>query len=99
LAPGWVLYDREVLLRRSAWIQEVVPDFYVAIHPTDAERLGLEDGDEASLISAQGRLRAMVRVSEDVAPGVAFAPRNLSDAPLSVLFRERWTLPRIRIVK
>jgi hypothetical protein len=30
---------------------------------------------------------------------VAFAPRNLSDAPLNVLFRERWTLPRIKIVK
>jgi NADH-quinone oxidoreductase chain G len=99
LAPGSVLYDREVLLARSAWIQEVVPDFFVMIHPTDAARLGLEDGDEASLVSAEGRLAATVRVSEDVAPGVAFAPRNLSDAPLSVLFRERWTLPRIRIVK
>jgi len=99
LVPGWMLYDRGVLLSRSAWIQEVVPDFFVAIHPTEAARWGLEDGDEASLVSAQGRLRARVQVSEDVAPGVALAPRNLSDAPLSVLFRERRALPRVRIVK
>jgi hypothetical protein len=30
---------------------------------------------------------------------VAFAPLNLSDAPLSVLFADRRTLPKVRIVK
>jgi hypothetical protein len=34
-----------------------------------------------------------------VMPGVAFAPLNLSDAPLSVLFADRRTLPRVRIAK
>ena len=72
----------------------------MVVHPADADRLGLADGDEVI-----GRCRPMgswscaVKVSDEVVPGVAFAPLNLSDAPLSVLFAERMTLPRVRIVK
>lgn len=99
LVTGRALYDRGTLLRRTDWIHDLVPEAFVAIHPADAERFGLRDGDDASLVSAVGRLGLSVKVSAEVVPGVAFAPVNLSQAPLSVLFADRWTLPRVRISK
>jgi NADH-quinone oxidoreductase chain G len=99
LVTGHALYDRGTLLRRTERIRNLVPEAYVAIHPTDAERFGVADGDDASLVSAVGRLGLTVKVSTEVMPGVAFAPENLSAAPLSVLFSDRSTLPRVRIAK
>ena len=99
LVSGRALYDRGTLLRRAERIGNLVPEAHVAIHPTDAERFGVVDGDDASLVSAVGRLGLTVRVTTEVMPGVAFAPENLSAAPLSVLFSDRSTLPRVRISK
>jgi predicted molibdopterin-dependent oxidoreductase YjgC len=69
------------------------------IHPADAGRLDLTNGDDVSIVSATGRLGFTVRITDEIAPGVVFAPLNLSDAPLSVLATDMWTLPRVRIVK
>jgi NADH-quinone oxidoreductase chain G len=99
LVTGKLLYDRGTLLRRSEQIQNLVPEAYVMIHPSDAQELGLAEGDAVSVVSEVGRLGLSVKVSEEVVPGVAFAPLNLSDAPLSVLFVDRWSVPRVRIVK
>ena len=99
LVTGKLLYDRGTLLRRSERIQNLVPEAYVMIHPSDAVKLGVADGDQASVVSQAGRLGLEVKVSEEVVPGVVFAPLNLSDAPLSVLFTDRWSLPRVRIEK
>jgi NADH-quinone oxidoreductase chain G len=97
LVTGRQLYDRGTLLRCSERIQNLVPEAFVMVHPSDAERLGLLDGDDASVVSAAGSLALTVKVSDEVVPGVAFAPWNLSTAPLSVLFADRWTLPQVRI--
>jgi predicted molibdopterin-dependent oxidoreductase YjgC len=99
LWTGRMLYDRGTLLLRSGQIQKLVPAAFVTINPADAEKLELVDGDDVSVVSAKGRLRFAAKVSDEVAQGVAFAPLNLSDAPLSVLSADRWTLPRVRIVK
>lgn len=99
LVTGHALYDRGTLLRRTDWIRKLVPEAYVAIHPAEAERLGLSDGDGVSLVSAVGRLGLTVRVTTEVVPGVAYAPANLSEAPLGVLFAERSMLPRVRVSK
>jgi len=99
LVTGRELYDRGTLLRRTDWIDNLAPEAYVAIHPSDAERFGVSDGDDVSLVSAVGRLGLTLKVTTEIVPGVAFAPRNLSQAPLSVLFADRGILPRVRIVK
>ncbi len=99
LFSGQLLYDRGTLLRQSERIQRLVPEAFVMIHSTDAQRLDLREGDDASVISAEGRLGFKVRVSNEVVPGVAFAPRNLSVAPLSVLHTGGPTLTRVRITK
>lgn len=99
LVPGRLLYDRGTLLSRAERVPNVVPEGFVAVHPADATRLGLADGDQASVVSAEGRLSATVCVTEDVAPGVAWMPRNLGTAPLSTLFSDQRALTPVTIVK
>jgi NADH-quinone oxidoreductase subunit G len=99
LVPRHLLYDRGTLLQCSERIQSLVPDPYVMIHPSDATKLNLADGDDVSLVSLQGRLEFAVKVSSEVVPGVALVPLNLGDAPVSSLLAERRALQRVRLVK
>jgi NADH-quinone oxidoreductase chain G len=99
LSTGRLFYDRGALLRYTEPIQRVVPKGYVMMHPADAEQYGLADGDDVAVVSRTGRLRTTLRVSDEVAAGSVFAPLNINDAPLSVLFENRWTWPRVQVVK
>jgi anaerobic selenocysteine-containing dehydrogenase len=44
------------------------------LHPADAATRGIEEGDEVSVRSVRGEVRAHAQVSEDVAPGVVVCP-------------------------
>ena len=99
LVTGKLLYDRGTILSRSQTIQKLVPEAFVMIHPRDAGKQELVDGEEVSVVSADGSLSLCVKISDGIAPGVVYAPLNLSDAPLSVLFADRGSLPRVRIAR
>lgn len=49
---------------------------FVEVHPSDAERLGLADGDRAVVGTNAGRAELPVRVSDGVAEGAVFVPWN-----------------------
>ncbi len=99
LMTGRLLYDRGPRLRRSGRIQNLVPDGYVMLHPADAQKLGLADGDDVSVVSAHGQLDSRTAVSDEIVPGVAFVPCNLETTPLSTLYADRWSLPQVTVVK
>ncbi len=48
----------------------------VAIHPSDAEALGLQDGAEVKLSNDTGELMMKVRLSDEIRPGVALAHKG-----------------------
>lgn len=99
LCPGRLFYDRGQWLRSAEPIQAVVPPAYVMVHPADARRWDLADGDEVSVVSPAGEVPASLRVDAEVVPGVAFAPLRLSDPPLGQLWDAWGKLPRVRLVK
>jgi predicted molibdopterin-dependent oxidoreductase YjgC len=99
LVTGHLLYDRGTLLRRSDRVQALVPPAFVQIHPADAERLGLMEGEEVSVASQSGALDLVLKIDDGVAIGTAFVPHNLSDVHVSVLFENAAVRPRVRIEK
>ncbi len=99
LVAGNLFYDKGTLLSRAERIPNVVPEAFVAVNPADAARLGLADGDQGTVVSREGRLGVAVRVTEDVAPGVAWMPRNLGAAPLSTLLSDGRAWTPVTIVK
>jgi anaerobic selenocysteine-containing dehydrogenase len=54
----------------------------VWVHPDDAERLGLRDGEPADVSSRAGAIEVPVEVTEDIMPGVVSIPHGWGhDAP------------------
>jgi anaerobic selenocysteine-containing dehydrogenase len=54
-------------------LQNAAPDAWVEIHPSDAERLDVGEGDLVRVESPRGRLEAKARIS-GIRQGVVFAP-------------------------
>lgn len=58
---------------RAPQLQNAAPDAWVEIHPSDAEKLGTEEGDMVRVESPRGRLEAKARIC-GIREGVVFAP-------------------------
>jgi anaerobic selenocysteine-containing dehydrogenase len=71
-APGYyqshTAFAGVATLRRRAGAPECV------LHPDDADKRGLADGDAVALVNDQGEVRMRVRVSDEVGPGVVLVP-------------------------
>jgi anaerobic selenocysteine-containing dehydrogenase len=58
---------------RAPQLQNAAPDAWVEIHPSDAERLDVGEGDVVRVESPRGRLEAKARIS-GIKEGVVFVP-------------------------
>jgi anaerobic selenocysteine-containing dehydrogenase len=79
---GMVLIGRRQLRSNNSWMHNL-PALVkgkerctLHIHPDDAERLGLADGEAARISSAAGSLEAPVETTEDIMPGVVSIPHG-----------------------
>jgi anaerobic selenocysteine-containing dehydrogenase len=88
LAPDLVIIGRRDVRTNNSWMHNLPilakgPFRCTAlVHPTDAQRLGLQDGALADIRSASGQVRAQVHVSAEMMPGVVSLPHGWGhDAP------------------
>ena len=79
---GMVLIGRRQLRSNNSWMHNL-PALVkgkdrctLHIHPDDAERLGLGDGEMAVVRSAAGSVAAPIEVTEDIMPGVVSIPHG-----------------------
>ncbi|MGH7400183.1 MAG: formate dehydrogenase subunit alpha [Candidatus Rokuibacteriota bacterium] len=88
LNTGRLLYHWHggTMTRRVQGLLELAPRLEVAVHPSDARRLGVGDGAALRVISRRGDLIAYTRVTEAVRPGAVFVPFvKLSDSAANFL--------------
>jgi len=71
--------------RRSAVLNEIVPRGAIEIHPQDAAKLGVSDGQCVAVESRRGQIEIAARVTERVAPGSVFLSFHFSEAPANRL--------------
>jgi formate dehydrogenase alpha subunit len=76
LNTGRLLYHWHggTLTRRVQGLLELAPRLEVAIHPSDARRLGVDTGSRIRLVSRRGELDGYARVTESVHAGAVFVP-------------------------
>jgi predicted molibdopterin-dependent oxidoreductase YjgC len=76
LNTGRLLYHWHggTLTRRVQGLLELAPRVEVAIHPSDARRLGVDTGAALRISSRRGELTGYARVTEAVRPGALFVP-------------------------
>ncbi|MGH7279803.1 MAG: molybdopterin oxidoreductase family protein, partial [Candidatus Rokuibacteriota bacterium] len=76
LNTGRLLYHWHggTITRRVQGLLELAPRLEVALHPVDARRLGVEDGEAILVTSRRGELRGHARLTDGVRPGAIFVP-------------------------
>ncbi|MDX1488285.1 MAG: formate dehydrogenase subunit alpha, partial [Acidiferrobacterales bacterium] len=61
--------------RANPWLAELQQEMFAEINPTDANNLGILDGQQIWVEGAEGaKLKVMAMVTDRVAPGVVFMP-------------------------
>jgi anaerobic selenocysteine-containing dehydrogenase len=81
-APALVLIGRRELRSNNSWMHNVPAlmkgedQCTLLIHPDDAVRLGMADGDFARVTSAASSVEAPVQITPDIMPGVVSLPHG-----------------------
>jgi formate dehydrogenase alpha subunit len=71
--------------RRSAVLDEIIPHGAIEIHPQDAAKLGVSDGEYVTVESRRGQIEIAAHVTERVSPGTLFLAFHFSEAPANRL--------------
>lgn len=87
LVTGNCLFHNGYLSERSEILNTVADDPYVEMSDRDAGRLGLSEGDQVTVRSAQGELTAQLKVNRRFPPGLVFVPENYRTLRLNSLMR------------
>lgn len=98
-AGDLVLVGRRHLRGNNSWMNGLPslakgPDRKrLLVHPTDAARLGVADGDTVRVRSRTGRVSAVVGVTDDVMPGVVSLPHGFAQCSANDLTDDRLVEP------
>ena len=79
---GLLLIGRRQLRSNNSWMHNI-PKLVsgperctVLVHPQDAERLGIADGEPATVSTARGAIHLTAQVTDDMMPGVVSVPHG-----------------------
>jgi len=75
------MYDDGVMMRESPSLRPLAPGSGAHLHPTDAARLGVGEGDSVDVTSSSGSLQAGVVIDPTLERGVVYVPFNQPDTP------------------
>ena len=87
LSTGRILehFHTGSMSRRAGVLDRLVPGGHVELHPTDAAKSGVADGDKVAVSTRRGRIETTALVVDRVAPGSIFIPFHFAEAAANVL--------------
>ncbi len=90
LNTGRILYQYHsaTMSRRNAALRSFADRSYALMHPRDAARQRLHDGERVTITSARGSVNTTLRVSGEVARGELFMPFHYGESPVNMLTRD-----------
>lgn len=80
-------YHTSTMSRRNRSLTDFVNSSYVLMHPADADREGLKDGDKVKLSNSRGEFTTTLQRSSGVAEGEVFVPFHFNESPVNQLTR------------
>ena len=86
LTTGRILehYNCGTMTRRTG-NAKIVSEDLLAIHPEDAAKKGIEDGDLVRIFSARGEVRIKARISTEVRPGILYTTFHFPEALVNMV--------------
>ncbi len=87
LSTGRLLYQFHTgtLTRKAAAIHQVSPTGYVEVNTEDAQRLGIENGDDVEVSTPRGKVVTKASVGGMIAEGWLFMPFHFAEGPANML--------------
>ncbi len=73
------------MTRRTSVLAREVPENYVEVHPEDAKRMALRDGEFVKVSSRRGTIKVKVRITDYVAKGSVFIPFHFAESAVNLL--------------
>ncbi|NWG02670.1 MAG: molybdopterin-dependent oxidoreductase [Syntrophaceae bacterium] len=77
--PLWIIprgfhyhYGIGTTTKRAMGLAKVFPECCIEVHPEDAAKTGLRDGNKVRVVSPRGEIETICRISEAVPKGVAY---------------------------
>ena len=77
-------YNCGTMTRRTGNVRIVTEDT-LAIHPEDAERKGISDGDLVRVFSARGEVPMKARISTEVKPGILYCTFHFPEVLVNIV--------------
>jgi len=87
LTTGRILehWHTGTMSRRAKVLTELYPGGVIDIHPDDAAKLDITDGDIMLVESARGKIKLPVNITEKTSPGIAYMAFHWREAPANML--------------
>ncbi len=85
LLVGQVLFHSGKLSLESKALMQVAGEPMLGLHPADADRLGISDGDRVRILSARGEAVAAACRMPRIPSGVVFFPEHFSEPAVAAL--------------
>jgi predicted molibdopterin-dependent oxidoreductase YjgC len=87
LTTGRVLYHYHTgtMTRRSGGLAAIYPEGLIEMHPEDAARLSVMDGEMVKVSSRRGEVNVKTDVTEKIQPGVVFMTFHFAEAAANLL--------------
>jgi len=87
LSTGRQLYQFHTgtLTRKSPAIDQKSPQGYIEIHPADAEKYGIQDGDSVEVTTKRGKVVTAADVTSEIVRGCLFMPFHFWEGPANML--------------
>ncbi len=73
-------YNTGTMSRRSPTLNRQQPENFIDIHPNDAERYGVTDGDDVTVTSRRGEITVTAHVTEDITEGSVWTTPHFAAA-------------------
>jgi formate dehydrogenase major subunit len=80
-----VHYNNGSMTRRCHGLRQIAPEETLEIHPMDASRLGVGDGELVNVRSRRGSLLVRARITERSQPGTVFLSFHFPESPTNQL--------------
>jgi len=78
-------YHTGTMTRNSPSLDAEIPEGFLEIHPEDAKKLDINQGEKVKVISRRGEITTKTIVTEKVEQGLVFMPFHFAESCANVL--------------
>lgn len=75
-------YNSGAMTRRTPALRRREPELFIQLHPTNAQSIGITDGNMVWISTRRGQVQARAKVTRQIGEGIAFMPFHFQETNL-----------------